>query len=158
MSFSPARLRGGHTPRTKELALAAGAAGLKGALLVQDANGNWATCGANPAAIGGVAYSDYGPDTSGFNPLGVKGFPPGFMQAAEVTDEEPFRARYIGALPAADGGSYDVILDSDGYWKVNFGSSVNARVKLVGRFTNSPENGDEVLVVFLAANVQVVGG
>jgi hypothetical protein len=156
MSFFPAKLRAGMTPRTRELPLAAGAVGLRGALLVQDANGAWATCGANPALIGGIAASDYGPDLSGFNHLAVKGFPPGYMQGISPTDEQPFCCQYLGVLPAADGASYDVILDADGQWKVNFASVANPRVKLVGRRTNSPENLNLVIVTVLPANVQIV--
>jgi hypothetical protein len=155
MSFHPSRLRAGLTPRVKERPLAAGAAGKRGALLLVDANGAYATCGADPAAIAAVALSDYGPDTSGFNHLGASGFPPGYMQAASVQDNQPFKAQYVGALPAAEGGSYGVVLDADGQWKVDFAEVVNTRLKLVKKLTDAPENRNEVEVVFLAANVQI---
>lgn len=154
MSFIAARLRAGHTPRIKERPLAAGAAGKKGALLLVDANGAYATCGADPAAIAAVAQSDYGPNATGFG-LASHEFPPGYMQAVSVQDNQPFHAEYVGALPAANGGSYGVILDADGRWKVDFAEVVNTRVKLVGRLTDSPENRNRVEVVVLAANVQI---
>lgn len=154
MSFIPARLRAGMTPKTKERPLAAGASGKKGALLLVDANGAYATCGADPAAIAAVAASDYGANATGFG-LGTHEFPPGFMQGYSVQDNQPFHAQYVGALPAADGGSYGVVLDADGQWKVDFGEAVNTRVKLVKKLTDSPENRNRVEVVFLAANVQI---
>lgn len=155
MSFIPARLRAGLTPKTKERPLAAGASGKKGALLLVDANGAYATCGADPAAIAAVSASDYGSDTSGFSHLGTKEFPPGYMQGYSVQDNQPFHAEYVGALPAADGGSYGVVLDADGRWKVDFGDAVNTRVKLTKKLTDSPENRNRVEVVFLVANVQI---
>ena len=156
MGFSPSRLRAAMTPRTKERPLAAGAAGKRGALLLVDANGAYAVCGVDPAAIAATAASDFGPDTSGFNHLGAAGFPPGFVQGHSVDGAQPFLAGYMGALPAADGGSYGVTLDADGEWKVDFGKVAGfARVKLVKKLTDSPENRNQVEVVVLAANVQV---
>jgi hypothetical protein len=55
-----------------------------------------------------------------------------------------------------DGGSYGVVKDSDGKWKVDFSDTTATRVKLVGRRTNSPENLPQVIVTVLAANVQVM--
>jgi hypothetical protein len=145
------------TPKTKERPLAAAAAGRRGDLLVVDANGAYATAGANPAAVAATAASDYGPDTSGFNHLGQKGFPPGYLQGHSVANDQPFLAHYMGALPAADGGTYGVTLDADGEWKVDFNkNAANQRVKLVSlKPTESPTNRNQVEVVFLAANVQI---
>lgn len=131
------------------------AAYLQGALLLVNASNQFAECGADPASIAAVSCTDVGPDTSGFNRLGQKNFPPGRVQAIRVTRERRFRGLYVGTLPAADGGSYGVIKDTDGKWKVDFAETVNTRLKLVGRRTNSPENLPQVIVVFLAANVQV---
>lgn len=156
MSFILARAKSQSIPRVREYPLAAGAAGLRGALLVRDANGAWAECGADPASIGGIAESDFGATTGiGTISTGKLEFPPGRMQATVVQDEVEFRARYVGALPAADGGLYGVVRDTDGLWKVDFGEVTATRVKLVGRLTDSPLNVPEVLVVFLAANIQV---
>jgi hypothetical protein len=132
------------------------AAYLQGAALVVNGSNQFAECGADPASIAAVACTDVGPDTSGFNRLGNKNFPPGRVQAIRVTRERRFRALYVGTLPAVDGGSYGIIKDSDGKWKVDFSDTTATRVKLVGRRTNSPENLPQVIVVFLAANVQVV--
>lgn len=156
MGFSPSRLRSSMTPRTKERPLAAGAVGKRGALLVVDANGAYAVAGADPAAVAATAASDFGPDTSGFNHLGAAGFPPGFLQGHSIDGVQPFLAGYMGALPAADGGSYGVTLDADGEWKVDFSKVAgSARVKLVKKLTDSPENRNQVEVVFLVANIQV---
>lgn len=146
---------GGQVPRIVEKPLAGGYAALEGALILADASDNFAECGANPAAIGAVAVSPGGTDTSGFNRFAKKEFPPGKMQGIAVNGQL-FTVRYLGTLPAANGASYDVLRDSDLYWKVNFASSANARVKLLGRRTDSPENIARVIVSILAANVQII--
>jgi hypothetical protein len=156
MSFLNAKLVSARTARARELPLAAASAFLRGAPLLKDANGAWAECGADPALIGAFAESDCGTNAGGFSHFGTKEFPPGYMVGTLVQNEVVFRARYIGTLPAADGGSYGLTKDSDGLWKVDFSkTTTTARLKLVGRLTNSPENLPEVLVVVLAANVQV---
>jgi hypothetical protein len=133
-----------------------GAAYLQGALLLVNGSNQLAECGADPASIAAVSCTDVGADTSGFNILGQKNFPPGKVQAIRVTRERRFRALYVGTLPAVDGGSYGVVKDSDGKWKVDFSDTTATRVKLVGRRTNSPENLPQVIVTVLAANVQVM--
>lgn len=156
MSFFASRLNGRGAPRTRELAVAAEADFYRGALLVKDSNGLWAECGADPASVGGVAETDYRADSTGFSRLGRSEFPPGYMQGTLVTDEQKFFAAYVGTLPAADGGSYGVVRDTDGKWKVDFAETTNLVVKLVGRRTGSPENVALVEVTFLPAVVQIV--
>lgn len=157
MSFRAARLKSGMTPVHREKPVASGQAWEEGALLVMDANGAWTECGADPASIGAVAESAYGSDTTGFNHFGSKEFPPGYMQGILVNHNQPFHAEYVGTLPAADGGSYGVVRDSDGKWKVDFSDTTATRVKLVSRaWTVAPLNRNRVEVVFLAANVQVL--
>jgi hypothetical protein len=80
MSFQLAHLKGAVLPRMVEKTVAAGAAFQAGSLLVQDANGRWAECGADPAAIAAVSNSAYGADTTGFVRTGFKEVPPGSMQ------------------------------------------------------------------------------
>lgn len=127
-----------------------------GALLLVDANGAFAECGADPAAIAAVALAPQGTDTSGFNILGTKAFPPGRMQAATIGNQRHFTAKYVGTLPAADGGLFGVVRDTDGDWKVDFTETTATRLKLVSRRTQSPENIARVVVEFLAANVQAI--
>jgi hypothetical protein len=156
MSFILAESQDGSIPRVVERSNAAGQAYNKGALLLVDGSNNFAECGADPAAIACVAEAGAGADTANFvNVLGVKGFPPGKNQGTYIKDQV-FSARYVGTLPAADGGSYGVVRDTDGLWKVDFAETVNTRLKLVGRMTGSPENQPRVKVKFLDANVQVV--
>lgn len=154
MTFILAAPRGTAIPRVVERDLASGYAEAQGALVLVNGSGQWAACGADPALIGGVAVSAGGTDSSGFNKTAHKEFPPGRMQVISPKPDVLFRAKYIGSLPAADGASYGVVRDSDGTWKVDFTDTTNTRVKLVGRLTASPENGSEVLVTFLAANIQ----
>lgn len=157
MSFKLARSKAGHITRTIERPLAGGSLFVQGALLVLDANAAWAECGADPAAIGAVAQSGAGVDVTIGNRLGKTEFPPGYMQGIAVQDEVIFRAKYTGSLPAADGGTYGVTRGGDLIWRVDFAKTgASARVKLVNRLTNSPENVPEVLVAFLVANVQIV--
>lgn len=157
MSFQLAHLDGARVPRTVEKPVAAGASFARGALLLVDANGAYAECGADPAAVAAVSNSDYGSDASGFNPTGRMEFPPGFMQGTSVQGEHVFSAEYVGTLPAAGGGSYGVVKDTDGRWKVDFGETTNTRVKLVNLgWTRSPLNKNRVLVSFLPGNVQVI--
>lgn len=156
MSFKLARAKSQSIPRVKVKALAAAQVFKMGALLLVDANDNYAECGANPAAIAAVSQTAAGPSTEIGNHFGKEEFPPGYAQGIAVQDEVEFRARYIGAPPANAGASYDVIRDSDSFWKVNFGSSANARVKLLRLLNQSPENVPECIVTVLAANVQVI--
>jgi hypothetical protein len=155
MSFQLAHPDGVRVPRIVEKNLAAAQAFLEGALVLADASDNYAECGADPASIAGVTVSPAGADASGFNRFAKKEFPPGKMQVIALTGIV-FSARYIGGLPAANGASYGVVRDSDLYWKVDFTETVNTRLKLVDRRTNSPENIARVLVIFLTANIQVI--
>ncbi len=154
--FKLARAKSQSIPRVKEGPLAAAQAFLQGALCLIDGSGNIAECGADPAAIAGVSLTGCGALTGVGNGLGYREFPPGIMKIEAVQDEVVWRATYSGTLPAADGGSYGVLRLAGGDWVVDFAETVNTRLKLVGRLTNSPENVPEVLVVFLAANVQVI--
>lgn len=156
MSFQLANPGPGEdVPRIVERTVAAAQSFLEGALLLIDGSNNAAECGADPAAIAGVAISAYGADTTGFVRTGEKEFPPGKMQIIAALGRE-FTARYVGTLPAADGALYGVVKDSDGYWKVDFTETVNPRLKLVNRRTASPENVARVTVKFLDANVQII--
>jgi hypothetical protein len=153
MSFQLAHPDGVAVGRVVERDIAASQTWNVGALLLVDANGAFAECGADPAAIAAVALAPQGTDTSGFNILGTKAFPPGKMQAATIKNKV-FTAKYTGTLPAADGGLYGVVKDTDNDWKVDFSETTATRLKLVGRRTTSPENIARVLVKFLDANVQ----
>ena len=155
MSFILARLNQRSVPRVRVLPVQSGSAWSKGALLVRNANAEWAECGADPAAIAAVAEHGVGADVSGYAPLNVKEFPPGQAIGTLIQGETAWRAEYVGTLPAADGGSYGVVRDTDGRWKVDFADTVATRVRLVNRFTRSPENVAQVEVVFLPANVQI---
>jgi len=145
---------GGTIPDIVERPLASGYAEEQGALLVVNGSGEYAACGADPPLIAAVANTPGGTDTAGFNILGHKEFPPGYMQGINVANGRMFRARYAGTLPAADGGQYGVVRDTDGLWKVDFDEVTDTRVTLVGRETNSPESQPYVFVRVLPAFVQ----
>lgn len=157
MSFQLANLRGSMLPRMVEKTVASGQSFNRGALLLMDSNGQYAECGADPAAIAAVANSDYGTDTTGYIRTGHKEFPPGSMQGISIANQVVFSAEYVGTLPAAEGGSFGVVKDTDGRWKVDFTDTTNQRVKLVGlSWTQSPLNRNRVIVEFLSANVQLI--
>ena len=156
MSFQLAYPKGVAVPRIIEKALAAAQAFEVGALLVADASDNWAECGPDPASIAAVACSPAGPDATGFNVLGRREFPSGRVQAITLSAEVPLSCKYVGSLPAANGGSYGVVKDTDGFWKLDFSETTAAQFKLVDRRTNSPENIGRVIVIPLVAKIQVV--
>lgn len=153
MSFILAEPDGTDIPRTIERDQAAGSAYTQGALLLVDGSGNFAECGADPAAIAAVAASGAGADASGFNILAKKGFPPGKMQGYTLKGKT-FSAKYVGTLPGADGGTCGVVKDTDGDWKIDFAEATVKPFKLVGRRTNSPENIPRVLVRAVDSFVQ----
>lgn len=154
MSFKLAQPPSGKSvPRMVEKPLAT-ATLTQGALMLENGSAQFAECGADPVSIGAVAATPAGTDASGFNILGKKEFPAGFMQGIVLDAQIVFRAKYVGGLPAADGGVYGVVKDADNDWKVDFTDTTATRVRLVGRLTNSPENLPEVLVRFIAANLQ----
>lgn len=154
--FQLAYPKGVSVPRIVTKPLAASQAFLEGALVLLDSNFACAECGADPAAIAGVALSGCGADSSGFNILGKKEFPPGYMQILTLSAEVPLSCAYVGTLPAADGGSYGVVKDTDGYWKLDFAETTAAQFKLVDRLTNSPENIGRVIVIPLVAKIQLI--
>jgi hypothetical protein len=146
---------GGTIGSVVELPLAAAYAEESGALLVVNGSEQFAACGADPALIAAVANTPGGTDTTGFNILGHKEFPAGYMQGIAIKGRK-FRAFYVGALPAADGGQYGAIRDSDGFWKVDFNEVDSPVLVLVGRLTASPESQSEVIVQFLDSVVQPI--
>jgi hypothetical protein len=131
-----------------------------GAPLIDDGFGNWLVCGPNPPLIGAIALTPGGIDATslagvgGFNIRGRKEFPNNTMQATLVQGNKRFRAKYVGTLPATPGGSFGIIRDVDGTWKVNFADNVNTRVKYLGGETALPEGQPVIFVTFLAANIQ----
>lgn len=155
---APAPGSGGRIPETVERALAAGYAAAQGALLLVDADGKYAECGVDPAAINAVALTPGGTDTSGFNILGTKEFPSGYMQGILIRNGVRFISAFVGAIPAAPGGQYGVIRDADGEWKVDFNDIVNVKVVYTGVVDFRPDLSatDEGMVesYFLPAAVQ----
>jgi hypothetical protein len=157
MSFHLAHLHGAALPRIVEKPTAAGADFKRGSLLVVNGTGQYAECAANPAAVAAISESGAGPDTSGFNPLGSRGFPPGSVQGCAVADEVKFEAEYVGALPAVTGGSFGVVRGADGKWRVDFANITNLVVRfLAHKRTESPINYRRVVVTFVPGVVQLV--
>lgn len=158
MSFILTKPDGEKMPRTVERPVVAGSDFLQGSLLLVNGSDEFAECGADPASVAAVAASGAGPDTSGRNPLGERGFPPGYVQGHSIQGEQLFHAEYVGALPAVAGGSYGVVKDADGKWKVDFAEVTNVVVKLQSlKWTEAPLNQPRVVVSFLPAVVQVIG-
>lgn len=159
MTMIAARARGVAAPRIREKDVAAAESWPGNPPVYMDSNGKWAQCGADPAVIAGVACTAYGDDVSGFNPLGVKGFPPGRCQVTLAGDEQQFHAEYVGTKPSVAGGSYGIVKGSDGFWRVDFTDTTNTRVVYDGDYITDPSvaTPTRVLFHFLAANVQDIG-
>ena len=122
--------------------LAAAQTFLEGALVVL-ANGEVSECGADPAAILGVALHDAGadPDTDE-------------ILVALATPEATFVMQGSSAPVAADeGDEYGVVKDGDGIWTVDKTETVNTRLTVEKVYTDRAE----FEVRFLAANCQFPG-
>lgn len=157
----PARGSGGMIPFTVERALATGYAAAEGALLLVDGTNKFAEVAALPTSIAAVALTPGGTDTSGFNILGHKEFPPGYMQGIALAGQH-FIAPFVGTLPANPGGQFGVIRDTDGVWKVNFADDVNVVLTFTRIPTFDPGSADGVglndlvIVQFLDSVIQPV--
>jgi hypothetical protein len=116
-------------------------------------------------AIEGIALARYGIDgtvpyvgTPSFDITGGLGMNPGQMQALSVTlgnREKLYSAEYVGTLPTAIGGSYGVVRDTDGRWRVDFAETTDVVVRLESlAWTQDPISKNRVVVSFLAAAVE----
>lgn len=148
--FKLAQPVGVAVPLTEERALADGEAFLTGSPLVRDVDDNYAECAADPDLIDAISLAPCGADTSGFNILAAKEFPPGRMQGTTVVGTY-WRTTFIGAKPAATGGSYGIVKDTDDEWKVDFNDVTNVCVKYERDLSIDLGMGAEVLVSFLLA-------
>jgi hypothetical protein len=118
--------------------------------MVRDVDDNYAECGADPDVIDAISLAPCGADTSGFNILAKKEFPPGRMQGTTLKDTY-WRTTYIGTKPTATGGSYGIVKDTDNEWKVDFSDTTNVAVKYERDLSLDLGMGAEVLVSWLAA-------
>jgi len=170
MSFQLYNLRSQSMAKVIERDVADDESFFKGALLIENGagdfeevdNGDYAYSG----PIDGIALARYGTDgtvpyegTPSFDITGGFGMNPGRMQAIQLGQgnrELLFSALYVGDLPAGIGGSYGVIRDTDGRWKVNFADTSATVVRLEDlRWTADPINKNRVVVSFLAVDEEV---
>lgn len=122
--------------------LATGASFLEGALVVAAA-GEVDECGADPAAILGVALHDAGADPDTAEVL-----------VALATGESTFVMQGSSAPVAADEGvEYGVAKDGDGIWIVDKTETVNTRVVVEKVYLDR----EQFEVRVLAANRQISG-
>lgn len=156
MSFQLAYPKGARVPRIVTLDLADSQAFESGALVVSDTDGLCAECAADPDLVGGIALAPCGTDSSGFNILAKKEFPPGKMQVAALETDLVLTCEYVGALPAANGGSYGAVRDTDNKWKLDFNETSAALFVLVGRRTDAPENIARVVVKPIPSIIQSI--
>jgi len=153
---APSKGSGGKEPLTVERALASGYAEAQGALVVVNSSNQFAAVAADSLLIAGVAVTPGGTDTSGFNILGHKEFPPGYIQVYALKGQL-FAAPYVGTLPTYDGGTYGFVRDTDGVYKGDFTDDVNVALTLVGRRTAALDGSlGLVLVRFLDSVCQEV--
>lgn len=159
MSFIQATPTGtGAVEKVRSRPVVSGGVWTLGALLLLNANGEWAECGADPALVGGVSEHPVGPGSGSLAPIGRVEFPPNECIATLVSNGALFTCAYAGTLPTVVGGTFGVTRGADGIWRVDFAkNAANQRVKLVSiDETASPLNRARVTVQFLAANVQPV--
>lgn len=156
----PARGSGGKIPPTVELTIDSGYAEAQGALLYVDGSGNFAACAADASLIAAVALTPGGADTSGFNILGRKEFPPLKMQGISIAGGQRFIAPYSGALPAAPGGQFGFVRNASGIYVVDFDEVVNVCLTYLGVVDFRPDLSDAneglVEVSFLPTVVQPI--
>ena len=155
---APSPGSGGSIPETIERTIASGYAEAQGALLVVNGSDEFEACAADANVIAAVALTPGGADTSGFNILARKEFPPLKMQGIRIANGVKFIAAYVGDLPAAPGGEYGFIRDSDGEYKVDFNEVVNVCLKYLGVVDFRPDlsaaNEGLVEIVFLDSVIQ----
>lgn len=146
---------GGKIPTTVERPILVGYAEAQGALLVYDGT-NFVACGADPAQIAAIALTPGGADTSGFNILGRKEYPPNFLQGI-LPQGNRFLCPFLGALPATTGDSFGVTRDTDGVWKLDFAKVGSPTFTYRGCPDRSPADaagsGQDILV-----EVQILDG
>jgi hypothetical protein len=158
MSFIVAKARSQSIPRVRVRPTVSGGSWALGSLLLLNASGEWAECGADPALIGAVSEHPVGAGSGALAPIGRQEFPPNEAIGSLVDNEQTFHCDYAGTLPSVVGGTFGVTRGADGIWRVDFAkSAANQRVKLVSiDETAAPLSRRRVTVVFLAANVQSV--
>jgi hypothetical protein len=152
MGFKLAQPVGVAVPLTEERALAASQAFLEGSPIVRDVDDNYTECGADPDLIDAISLAPCGANTSGFSFLTGKEFPPGRMQGTTLRGTY-WRTTFTGSKPAATGGSYGIVKDTDNEWKVDFSDTTNVCVKYERDLSLDLGMGAEVLVSFLDAVV-----
>lgn len=156
----PAKGSGGKIPDTVEKTIDSAYAEAQGALLYVDASGNFAACAADASSIAAVALTPGGADTSGYNILGRKEFPPLKMQGISIANGQRFIAPYSGTLPAAPGGQYGFVRNASGLYVVDFDETVNVCLTYLGVVDFNPALTDAqealVEVSFLSTVVQAL--
>lgn len=155
MSFYPAKLDGMATPRVVQKAIAANEVFDVGALLLVDANGEYAECGADPASVAVVSIAEAGEDTEGFGGHGRREFPPGEVQGVPVAEGQLFTAEFTGAI--GDVGTAYGVAVVNGEWVVDFGDVTATAVVLVDKLDEVPGGWPgRVLVRFESTAVQEI--
>lgn len=121
--------------------LAAGASFLEGALVLLDANGDVAECGADPALILGVALHDAGADPHVSEML---------VAVARADSTFVFQGS-ADPVQADEGDAYGVVKDGDGIWTLDKGEAVNTRLRIEKVYIDRKQ----YECVILAANRQL---
>lgn len=141
--FQLANLRGQSLPAVDELAVAAAETTFEKGSLLLIVSSELTECGTNPTEVDGVALSGHGPEPAslsgagGFNRLGVRGFPPGFMQFIRPRKGLRFSSEFIGDVEAASVGTfYGVTKGADGIWRTDFTKTGNDVVELISKDWN----------------------
>lgn len=159
MSFRQATLNSGHSPVTLCLPVATDEVWPKGALLLVDADGKLAECGADPTAVAGVALHAYGGTASIYDHThGELGVPPGYALVMLARDDAEFTCKVIGTIGNLDVlDEHGVAVDTDGDWKLDIAEVTTKVVKVIRLLDGvAGYTPDRVVVRFLAAAVQAI--
>ena len=149
--FAPVKRLDGYT--FVNLPIKSGETFLAGALVLRTVDGEADECGADPAAIAGVALHS----AADANPADTFGTV--VPRVPVATADQEFRGTLEGTWAADDiGKSYGVVLDASGYWTVDKSETSNTRVTITG-VEDGVAVGDvnvPVRFIILPANRQVI--
>lgn len=125
----------------------------QGALLIVHSDGTFKEAGSDPSTIAAIAEHDVGTGSGAEFPIGYKEFPPLVAKATILKPGMKLIAKYVGSMGTV-GTAYGAVLDSDGYWKVDFNETSTTQFRLVRNLNTGPLATPLVEVVVITAAIQ----
>jgi len=140
-------------PEVQERDYYSGSTFKDGALLLVHSDGTFKECGADPSSVAAIALHDVGTGSGAEFPIGYKEFPPLKAKAVLLKPGMKLTAKYVGSVGTV-GTAYGAILDSDGYWKVDFNETGTTQFRLVRSLNTAPLSAGLVEVVVITSVIQ----